>query len=59
MLVKKKSIGYPLEYLMELDGIEPLEIDRILVMKKAEDEAVLDAGVQLAIDASSLPDAAA
>lgn len=36
MLVKKKSIGYPLEYLMELDGMEPLEIDRVLAMAEAE-----------------------
>jgi len=43
MLVKKKSIGYPLEYLMELDGIEPLEIPRILEMKRREDEALLAA----------------
>lgn len=43
MLVKKKSIGYPLEYLMELDGIEPLEIPRILEMKRKEDEALLAA----------------
>lgn len=51
MLVKKKSIGYPLEYLMELDGIEPLEIDRIIEMKKAEDEVLLGGGVQAAVDA--------
>lgn len=37
MLVKKAAIGYPLEYLMELDGIEELEIPRILAMKQAED----------------------
>lgn len=57
MLVKKKSIGYPLEYLMELDGIEPLEIPRILEMKRLEDEAALDAGVQLANEAAVPADA--
>lgn len=35
-LVKKKSIGYPLEYLMELDGLGPEEIDRVLTMREAE-----------------------
>lgn len=50
MLVKKKSIGYPLKYLMELDGVEPLQIDRILTMKKEEDEALLGAGVQAAVE---------
>ena len=39
MLVKKAAIGYPLEYLMELDGVEPLEIPRILAMKKKQDAA--------------------
>lgn len=50
MLVKKKSIGYPLEYLMELDGVEPLQIDRILKMKQAEDAELLGAGVQAAVE---------
>jgi len=50
MLVKKKSIGYPLEYLMELDGIEPLDIPRILAMKQEEDEANLQFGVQSAMN---------
>lgn len=36
MLVKMRSIGYPLEYLMELDGISPIDIVRIMDMKKAE-----------------------
>lgn len=35
-LMKKKSIGYPLEYLLELDGLSSTEIDRVLAM--AEDE---------------------
>lgn len=43
-LVKKKTIGYPFRYLMELDGIAPTEIDRILDMVKDEEEkAILDA----------------
>lgn len=51
MLVKKKAIGYPLEYLMEIDGIEPQEIPRILAMKRAEEDALLGAGVQAAVQA--------
>ncbi|WP_460801491.1 phage portal protein [Microbacterium sp. GXF6406] len=35
-LMKKKAIGYPLEYLLELDGLSGIEIDRVLAM--AEDE---------------------
>jgi len=48
MLAKKKAIGYPLEYLMELDGIDPLDVPRILEMKRREDEAAVDFGVQMA-----------
>lgn len=46
MLVKKKSIGYPLEYLMELDGVEALDIPRILEMRKAELAALPDVEAQ-------------
>ena len=35
-LSKKKAIGYPLEYIMELDGMSPSEVDRILAMRDAE-----------------------
>lgn len=35
-LLKKKQTGYPLEYLMELDGIDPTTIDRVLAMAEAE-----------------------
>ena len=35
-LLKKKQMGYPLEYLMELDGIGPVDIDRVLAMREAE-----------------------
>lgn len=55
MLVKKKSIGYPLEYLMELDGIEPLEIPRILAMKQQEDEQNLSFGVNAALSQDGAP----
>lgn len=35
-LSKKKEIGYPLRYLLELDGLPPHEIERVMAM--AEDE---------------------
>jgi hypothetical protein len=35
-LLKKKQMGYPLEYLMELDGMDPLEVERVLAMAEAE-----------------------
>lgn len=35
-LLKKKQMGYPLEYLMELDNIDPATIDRVLAMAEAE-----------------------
>jgi hypothetical protein len=59
MLVKKKAIGYPLEYLMELDGIDPLDIPRILNMAKEEAEANLQFGVNEAMNAQAAPDVAA
>lgn len=31
-LMKKKAIGYPLEYLLELDGLSQPEIERVLAM---------------------------
>ena len=37
-LAKKKEIGYPLRYLLELDGLSPTEIDRVMSMVR--DEAV-------------------
>lgn len=36
-LQKKKAIGYPLRYVLELDGLPPNEIDRVMGM--VEDEA--------------------
>jgi len=38
MLVKKAALGYPLEYLMELDGLDPRSIERVMEMVKAERE---------------------
>jgi hypothetical protein len=35
-LLKKKQTGYPFEYLLELDGIDAYDIERILAMKEQE-----------------------
>lgn len=35
-LVKKKQIGYPMRYLLELDGLSPVEIDRVMGMRDDE-----------------------
>jgi hypothetical protein len=35
-LLKKRSMGYPLEYLMELDGIDPVDIERVMAMREDE-----------------------
>lgn len=48
-LVKKKSIGYPLEYLMELDGIDPYDMARIQQMIQKESDAAMSFGVQAAL----------
>lgn len=53
MLVKKKSIGYPLEYLMQLDGIPPRDIIRILKMKAKEDAALAAAAAEVASNEDS------
>ena len=48
-LLKKKQMGYPLEYLMELDGLGPIEIDRVLAMveQEAHDTQIADATREL------------
>lgn len=53
-LLKKKQMGYPLEYLMELDGIEPLEITRIMGMAQAEQDALIGFGAQQAVQQALL-----
>lgn len=35
-LQKKRAMGYPLEYLLELDGLEGDELTRVMDMKRAE-----------------------
>lgn len=55
MMVKLKSIGVPLEYLLELYGVEPLDIPRILKMARDEADANLQFGVQQAMTADQAP----
>lgn len=60
MLVKKKTIGYPFEYLMELDGVGPVDADRILAMREQEmRDAQLEAAMRGLDDAENGADAAA
>lgn len=35
-LLKKSTIGYPLRYLLELDGLSPEEVDRVMTMAREE-----------------------
>lgn len=61
-LSKKAQIGYPLRYLLELDGLPPQEIDR--VMKMREDEqgdpfSLLDPATRANVKASGGDAAAA
>lgn len=59
MLVKKKTIGYPFEYLMELDGIGPVDADRILAMREQEmRDAQLEAAMRGLEDAENSADTA-
>ena len=37
-LLKKRQIGYPLEYLIKLDGLGPTEIAQVMEMKRAEEQ---------------------
>jgi hypothetical protein len=53
MLTKKKSIGYPLEYLLELDGMDPVEVDRVLAMVEQERNDPQLAAAMRGLDGSS------
>src|SRR5690606_10532101 len=35
-LIKKRDIGYPFEYLAELDGLSPRDIKRVMEMRQRE-----------------------
>lgn len=38
-LIKKQQMGYPMRYLLEMDGNSPAEVDRIMEMREAEQAA--------------------
>ena len=46
-LLKKRQVGYPFEYLMELEDVSPADRDRILEMKRREQS---DPDVQAIVD---------
>ena len=52
-LLKKKQMGYPLEFLMEVDGLDPMEVKRVLAMAARESEEAMSFGVQAAIDSGA------
>lgn len=61
-LLKKRQIGYPIEWILEQDGVDPYDMQRILRMISAEQERLMGFGVQGAVqDAMTEPveDAAA
>jgi len=52
MMVKLKSVGLPLEYLLELYGTEPMDIRRVMKMAQAESDRLMSYGVQAAVNAA-------
>lgn len=63
-LAKKRDIGYPIEYLLELDGLPPLEIERVMGLIEKEQRVdpfgLLDPATQAIVKgATSADDAAA
>jgi len=53
MMVKLKSIGVPLQYLLELYGVEPLQIPRIMKMAQDQANMNLNFGVNNALNDGS------
>ena len=45
-LLKKSQMGYPFEYLLEEAGKSPTDIDRIMTMRRKEQDEALGLGVQ-------------
>lgn len=54
-LQKKRAMGYPLEYILEQDGVDPEEIPRILAMRDKESamDPVADIARQLSVPGDS------
>jgi hypothetical protein len=57
-LVKKAQMGYPFEYLLELDGASPADIRRIMKLRQKELDEALGAGVQMAVQDGMTDDVA-
>jgi hypothetical protein len=57
-LLKKSQMGYPFEYLLELDGRSPSEIRRIMKLRQKELDVALGAGVQAAVQDGMTDDGA-
>jgi hypothetical protein len=54
-LLKKRQLGYPLEYLMEIDGLDPVDIQRVLRMREEElADAQIEAALRGLDDSASL-----
>lgn len=58
-LSKKRDIGYPLRYLLELDGLPPQEIERVMGMVDAEGLSAFDQAVLKDIGGNANPIAGA
>jgi hypothetical protein len=58
-LSKKRDIGYPLRYLLELDGLPPQEIERVMGMVEAEGLSAFDQAVLKDIGGNANPVAGA
>lgn len=48
-LMKKRSMGYPLEYLLELDGLSPKDVDRVLNMARTEQDDLPFSAVKMEV----------
>ena len=57
-LVKKKSIGYPTKYLLELDGVSPTDQARIMQMIDEENAALFTGAAQSALQGELMNDQA-
>jgi hypothetical protein len=57
-LLKKRQTGYPLEWIMERDGIDPYDMARIKRMLKEESDVAMGVGVQEALQAELEADTA-
>lgn len=57
-LSKKREIGYPLRYLLELDGLPPAEIDRVMGMRDAEALDPLTSQIIAGLDSGVTPNGA-